>query len=277
MTGQDVDTVELDSMLELLSDKDEFTLDMVRERVFKLGWRAVEYFYQNMDKVERPYGRTVYRNVCEISSVLAFKEILDLLKSGEAFYVPDGLYSLTRILRPELAPDTFRLCYEDAGNSLICGMNDSMTAVEKVEMLNYVVYDKYGFRLDGGMNTDETTVLLPDLMEKRRGGVVGLSTVYFMLASYAGLPVYPLFPKSPGYFVAYFDGTDSLFTIDVGNYGRISEPVPKEDWKKTPFMGTDRTILYIYAASLRRFGLSDTFSDRLACMLLNKLLDVLAV
>ena len=130
-------------------------------------------------------------------------------------------------------------------------------------MLNYTMYDKYGFALSAPSGKeDEPNVLLPRLLKRRKGGTVGLSCVYFLLASYAGLPVYPVFPKSPGYFVTWMEQGRSLFTIDVGNHGRISEPVPQ-------------TILYIYAAALKRF--SPANSTRLTDILLTRALDVLRV
>ena len=179
-------------------------------------------------------------------------------------------------MEPELTPDAFRGCYEDVGNSLLCELTDSMTAVEKAEMLNYIMYDKYGFTVSTpSEEEDEPDVLLPRLLKRRRGGTVGLSCVYFLLASYAGLPVYPIFPKTPGYFVGWIEQDRSLFTIDVGNHGRISEPVPRNTWKKTPLIGKDQTILYIYAAALRRF--SPANCTRLTDLLLGRALDVLRV
>ena len=143
-------------------------------------------------------------------------------------------------------------------------------------MLNYTMYDKYGFALSAPSGKeDEPNVLLPRLLKRRKGGTVGLSCVYFLLASYAGLPVYPVFPKSPGYFVTWMEQGRSLFTIDVGNHGRISEPVPRSVWKDTPLMGTGQTILYIYAAALKRF--SPANSTRLTDILLTRALDVLRV
>lgn len=268
---------ELRSLLILLEDKDPATLDVVRDRVFAIGWRAVEYFYLNLDSVvSRNAHSLVSQRIRDLSSLLAFRELLALMDQGQHFYVPDGMYYLSRIVEPELMPEAFRGVYEEMGNALACRLRDTMTAVEKIEMLNYVMYDKFGFTLDGNIRDgEEKTSRITRLMTLRKGGAVGLSSVYFLLASYAGLPVYPLFPKNPGYFVAYFEGGESLFTIDVGNRGHISEPVPKEVWKETSLMGTDQTILYIYAASLKRFGAGKL--SRMEQMLLSEALEILRV
>lgn len=152
-------------------------------------------------------------------------------------------------------------------------LKDGMTAVEKVEMLNYYVFDKYGFTLtEDTWDAHEAIVLLPDVIDSRKAGVVGISTVYFLLARYAGLPVYPVFPKVPGYYVAYFDGGKTLFSMDLVNRGRIADPVPRKSWLDTDLMGTDQTIMYLYATALRRFGEPVT---RLQAGLLDGLLDEL--
>ena len=277
MTDSWLDISELNNLLILLEDRDEETLNIVRDRTFALGWKAVDYFFSNLYVVTEPSRRAfVLERIRQMSSMLAFKQMLDLMLQGPDFYVPDGMYFLTRMLEPELTPEIFRGFYEEMAGSLVCELRDTMTAVEKAEMLNYIMYDKYGFSVSTpSEEEDEPDVLLPRLLKRRRGGTVGLSCVYFLLASYAGLPVYPIFPKTPGYFVGWIEQDRSLFTIDVGNHGRISEPVPRNTWKKTPLIGKDQTILYIYAAALKRF--SPANCTRLTDLLLGRALDVLRV
>ena len=247
------DRSELDNLLALLEDRDEVTFEVVSDRVFALGWNALDYFFRNVYRQTEPYRRSfVLKRICQMSSLLAYKELLDLMRTGPDLYVPDGMYFLTRIMEPELTPDAFRGCYEDVGNSLLCELTDSMTAVERVEMLNYIMYDKYGFSVSTpSEEEDEPDVLLPRLLKS------------------------PIFPKTPGYFVGWIEQDRSLFTIDVGNHGRISEPVPRSVWKDTTLMGTGQTILYIYAAALKRF--SPANSTRLTDILLTRALDVLRV
>ena len=232
---------EAESLLTLLQDRDEVALALVRDRIMFLGWPAVSYCFENLTRVVPSDRRAAVRRFLHsISSSCSVDELERLLEEGNFFFVPDGLYYLSRILMPELTPGELR---------------DNMTAVEKVEMLNYIVFERYGFQLSrGGMDGYEDRILLPEIMERRMAGVVGLSAVYFLLASYAGLPVYPVFPREPGYYVAYFEDGRTLFSMDMGNRGHITDPVPRRSWLDTDFMGTDRTILYLYATALRRFG-----------------------
>lgn len=247
---------ETESLLELLQDSDPVTQEKVRARLEELGWNAVYYGLQNLERViPLPARRQVRRRLHDMSSVCAVNEVQTLLGEGDFFFVPEGLYSLTRVLLPEMSPAEFHDCYAAPAGDLVCELRDTMTAVEKVEMLNYIVFDRYGFKLsDDGWDGYETDVLIPEIMAGRRAGVVGITSVYFLLASYAGLPVYPVFPKEPGYYVAWFEGGRTLFSMDMGNKGRIAEPIPRRSWLDTDFMGTDRTILYLYATALRRFG-----------------------
>ncbi len=247
---------EAESLLELLQDSDPVTQEKVRVRLEELGWNAVSYGLQNLERViPLPARRQVRRRLREMSSVCAVNEVQALLGEGDSFFVPDGMYSLTRILLPELSPKEFHDCYMAPAGDLVCELRDTMTAVEKVEMLNYIVFDRYGFQLsEDGMDGYEADILIPDVMAVRKAGVVGISSVYFLLAGYAGLPVYPVFPREPGYYVAWFENGRTLFSMDMGRKGRIADPVPRRSWLDTDFMGTDRTVLYLYATALRRFG-----------------------
>lgn len=252
--------VRLDCLLELLSDKDEVTQRIVRSKVLELGWDAVVYFYDNIDRVIPEELRTdVRRNVRETSVLMAVCQLTDLMKSGTELYLPDCLYYLTRIVQPELRPEEFRSAYEGIGNDLMCELRDGMTAVEKVEMLNCIMFDMHGFCLNRtGRDGAEHPISLTELLKCRKGGAVGLSIVYFLLAAYAGLPVYPVFPRSPGYYVSYMEEGRSLFTVDVGGGGRITDPVPAETMHRLRRSGDGRGVVYIYATALRHYcrGLS---------------------
>lgn len=272
---RDRDSAETDSLLVLMQDRDGVTRSLVRDRLCALGWNAVNYCFCNLERViPEGEGRAMARSFLrDVSSSYSVRELEDLLRKG-SFFVPDGLYLLTRIMMPELTPGGFHDCYMDPAGDLVCELRDTMTAVEKVEMLNYIVFDRYGFQLSYDMSDGYgEVVLIPDVMESRRAGVVGISAVYFLLAAYAGLPVYPVFPRMPGYYVAYFEGARTLFSMDMGDRGRISDPVPRRLWLDTAFMGTDQTILYLYANALRRFGSVPLLPRQAA--LLDRALDLL--
>ena len=265
---------ELGSLLELLQDRDRRTLDLVKARLYALGWPAVSYCLRNVSRGIPPRERErVRRLVCDISSSYAVRQLLEMLeKEASSFYLPEALYYLTRIMDPELTPEKFDSYYEPMGNALMCELRDTMTAVEKVEMLNYLFFDRFGFSLNGSQPDGyETVVLLPDVIDVRKAGVVGISMVYFLLAGYAGLPIYPIFPKVPGYYVSYFENGESLFSMDITERGRISDPVPRRNWRNPGKTGTDSSILYLYAASMRYFGMDAP--SRLEERLLDQVLD----
>lgn len=273
MMSRGADAGELNDLFDLLSDNDEVTRGAVARRVFEVGWVAVDHFYGRLALAGKSHAASeIRRSVNELSMGLSFMELAGLLEEGNYLCVADGMYYLTRILVPDLSPEKFRSGWQSAGDGLACEITDGMTAVEKTEMLNFVFYDRCGFRMRTDMVGDRKGTLLSCIMENREGGPVGLSSLYVLLACHAGLQIYPLFPKSPGFFISYFDNGNALFTIDMGNRGRISEPVPRHVWRETDIMGTDRSALYLYAAALRRFcppspSMSGRILDRILGML----------
>lgn len=275
--GCRADAEELHSLFELVADTDEFTRGIVTDRVLDIGWDAIAYFYSLLGSAEgRKAGPAVRKSVREMSMCLSHVEVAGLLAEGDYFNVPDGMYYITRIIMPELSPEKFRSSWLSAGNDLACGIRDSMTAVEKIEFLNYIVYDKYGIRIrkDFPEGNGGKGFLIPYIMENREAGIAGMASLYILLANYAGLPVYPVFTQIPGFFISCLEGGKALFTIDVGNKGSISEPIPAQFWKRTGAMGTDRTILYFYAASLRRYCFP---APAMALRILDRLIGMLRV
>ena len=142
---------EAESLLTLLQDRDEVALALVRDRIMFLGWPAVSYCFENLTRVVPSDRRAAVRRFLHsISSSCSVDELERLLEEGNFFFVPDGLYYLSRILMPELTPGDFHESYLELAGDLMGELRDNMTAVEKVEMLNYIVFERYGFQLSRG-------------------------------------------------------------------------------------------------------------------------------
>ena len=274
MTDKRLNTAELDSLLFLLTDHDRVTQRVLADRFCSMTWDEMSYCLANVDRVVPAQDRAFVRMCLEdASSVLAFADLQAGLVEPYGTYVPDCLYWLTRIVEPYLSPAGFRNLYERMGNDLICELRDNMTALEKAEILNHMFFSCFGFcmKYDGDNGRD---VVLTNILKNREGGEIGLSSAYFLFARYADLPVYPVFPDNPGYYVGWIENGEALFTMDICNKGKVSDPVPSHMWKNPRMTGLDCTIYYVYAASLRYMGLP--LSDKKA-LLLDRALNQLRV
>jgi hypothetical protein len=112
-------------------------------------------------------------------------------------------------------------------------LNNSLTSLEKITVLNHVLFNEYNFKIvpDGKESLQNHSIA--HILESRSGSAIAFSILYNIIAEKLDLPVrYVDFPKSP--ILAYVDRriaakvhppdveTDIIFYINPAGSGSIS-------------------------------------------------------
>ncbi|MCB0431136.1 MAG: hypothetical protein H6585_05245 [Flavobacteriales bacterium] len=108
--------------------------------------------------------------------------------------------------------------------------NENLTALEKVRVLNYILFDVHGFSVTQPPFHAPEEHCIHRTLKRKSGSPVVLSILYASLASKLGMPVHTI--SLPGQFIlAYMDGesfiptktksTDVLFYINVFHKGTV--------------------------------------------------------
>lgn len=101
---------------------------------------------------------------------------------------------------PEAAESTFRAMRRDVWLEL----NEELTALEQIRVINHVLYSVYGLRSVGLAEQSGAHALPFKSMEDRAGGPLGLGVLYLMLAESLEIPVRAV-AVSGLFFLAYLD------------------------------------------------------------------------
>ena len=81
-------------------------------------------------------------------------------------------------------------------------LNESLTALEKVKVLNHIFYGSYGFSGNADNFFAPQNHFINHLIETKKGGPVLISIFYSLVAQSLGLPIYPVsLPRN--FLVAY--------------------------------------------------------------------------
>jgi len=128
---------------------------------------------------------------------------------------------ISRIVNPALDEEEFVSKVNFLAGEFVSEINDRQTAVEQTEIFNHIFFHRLGFRCgDSPAGSGDAPFLIPDVVDTRRGTLMCILLVYFMMSRYAGIEVYPMVFRGGLVPVILEDGK-VLFFLDMNHEGRI--------------------------------------------------------
>lgn len=214
-----IDT-ELKSIVTLLDDTDDFVIKAINKRMLGRGASV-------LSDLEELYNREKsYKTKGLIADKIQFLSNEFVLEEFENMLLreyPDlerGIYLISKLIVPDIDEIYFKDLIGVLIRDLVEEINDSKTALEKMQIFNHIFYHRLLFKCGDYPVTRESTTVLTSVLSSRHGIPLSISLVYFLLARCIGLEVYPMcFPG--GFVPSYVENDKILFYMDIFREGEI--------------------------------------------------------
>jgi len=225
-----MDRKEITAMIALLDDTDEEVLVAITGNLLKKGQEVVP----ELEKAwESTMDEKLQIRLENLIQEIQFNTVSDDLKRWirtGAEYILEGAYYIARFQFPELSIDKINDQIEAIRKDVWIEINNNLTALEKVKILNYILFDLHKFNRNNTDFYSPQNSYINQVMETRKGNPISLSIVYLAVAWKLGLPIYGVnLPKN--FILAYKDefqhqdsadeSEDILFYINPYNKGAV--------------------------------------------------------
>lgn len=222
---------ELHALISLLDEPDVMILDKIREKIFSYGMKAVpvlEHAWESIpeplvqQRIESIIHKVQFDHVFTEFGLWADAGCLDLMK---------GFILVSRHQYPDLGEEKILQQFGQIHQDVWLEINDELTALEKVKVINHILYDVHKFSANKKHPNSSKNSYIHTVFETRKGNPLSLGIIYLTLAQSQGLPVYGI--NLPHHFVlAYANETiendkrvvdewDILFYINPYNRGAV--------------------------------------------------------
>ncbi|MBN2637487.1 MAG: transglutaminase family protein [Bacteroidales bacterium] len=223
---------ELEALLRLMDDPDSEVYDQVKQRVLEYGTEAIPYLEsawmkltdeQELERIEVVIDEIHQNDTSEKLKAWKNQEKPDLL---EAYLL------LSAFQEPDFSFEDHRKSVEKIQRDVWLEMNEDLTALEKVKVLNHIFYAVYGFKESKEKKVSPLSYLISNVLRVQKGNPLSLALLYLIIAQRSGLPVFGV--NLPYHFIlAYMDDTippkkateyyqsDVLFYLNPFNKGVI--------------------------------------------------------
>jgi regulator of sirC expression with transglutaminase-like and TPR domain len=209
-----MNTSEIDALINLIDDPDESIYQQVKQRIVAIGEAAIPSL-ENVWEINT-FGKEFQQRIEDIIHDIQFDSVLKGLENwakdgGEDLFA--GALMVARYQYPDLdeteSYDRLTKLHQDIWLEL----NDELTALERVKVMNHILFDVHGFRGNKKNYHAAQNNYISTVLESKKGNPLSLSILYIVLAERLEIPIYGV--NLPNHFVmAYVDEHNILKLIE---------------------------------------------------------------
>ena len=217
---------ELEALIALLEDPDLEVFDNVSNRLIELGEKVVPPLEKRWELTLRPDLQTRIENVIRSIQFNTLKTNMESWRSGGGIDLLYGAYLVTRFQYPDLAYEPLNEKLEKIKKDIWLELNNDLTALEKVRVINYFLYEIHRFDKSLKKVHSPQLYLVNHVLDTCKGSPVILGLIYAEVARRLDLPIYGVnLPRN--FVLCYYDPdylddpNNVLFYINPSDKGAV--------------------------------------------------------
>jgi regulator of sirC expression with transglutaminase-like and TPR domain len=211
-----MDTNKILALISLLDDPNDEIFSTVESELLKEEVSIVP----ELEKAwELTLDTTYQKRLENLIHTLQFKDIKSRLRTWLATSDEDILYGawlVSKYQYPELKYEDLNDKINMLRKDVWLELNDHLTALEKVRIINHILFDVHGFSRNNSNFMSPQNSFICDVLDTKKGNPISLSVIYSLIAQRLGIPIYGVnLPKN--FILAYLDESADLASADRGS------------------------------------------------------------
>jgi len=195
---------ELEALISLLEDPDSLVFDTVSDRLIELGEEVVTPLEKRWEITLKPDLQSRIENVIKSIQYNTLKRGMNSWKSGGGSDLLFGAYLVARFHYPDLDYAFLDEKIEKIKKDIWLELNNELTALEKVKVINYFLFDIHRFDKSTKKAHTPQLYMVNHVIDTHKGGPVMLGLIYTELARRLKLPIFGVnLPRN--FVLCYYD------------------------------------------------------------------------
>ncbi len=222
---------EIQALLQLLDDPNDEVNQTVTTRILEQGPNILPDLEAAWEGSMDPmHQERIINLIQEIQTQYNHKQLQKWVYT-EQHNLLKGAFLISRYQYPELEMKELEISLDRIIKDVWLELNNNLTALEKVRILNHIIFDVHGFTKNTKNFYSPQNSFINQVLETGKGNPISLAVVYSVIAQRLNLPVFGVnLPKN--FILAYKDmllagnsfdevAEDILFYINPYNRGAV--------------------------------------------------------
>ncbi|WP_306643097.1 transglutaminase-like domain-containing protein [Sanyastnella coralliicola] len=196
---------EISALITLIEDPDEIIFSQVRAELVARGeeiipqleryWEFNPFGELFQDRIEKLIHNIHYNSISTSLQTWSTAEMNDLL---------DGAILINKYQYPSFDEAEVRKNVSALRQDIWLELNDNLTAIEQVNVINHILYTVHGFQGNKTNYTAPQNSYIADVLASKKGNPLSLGILYQVIANSLEIPIYGV--NLPNHFIlAYMD------------------------------------------------------------------------
>ena len=204
-----MDKNEIDALIRLLEDPDEDIFKHIKDKILSLGSEVIPVLESAW---ENSFDHTMQVRIENIIHFIQYdtinKQLTDWAKRGGEDLLA-GVILVARYQYPDLNEAKLMTHIERIKQDIWLELNNNLTALEKVRVLNHIIFDVHGFSGNTANFHAPQNSYINNVLESKKGNPLSLSVLYAVIAQRLDVNIYGV--NLPEHFIlAYVEDSHYL-------------------------------------------------------------------
>ena len=211
---------EVNALVHLIDDPDELIFFQVKNKLIEMGSDVIPY-------LEKAWAKENFGDLFQyrLESIIHDIQLKDVFRQlGNWIQNPENLLEGVLIVNKYKYPNINISSIENLISQLVrdikSQINDGLTVLEKIQIINKIVFDVYGFRGDKTNYHDPENSYFNAVITKKKGNPLMLSILYLEIAKRIKIPISGI--NLPNHFLVGFleeDYQQNSYLYNRDSYG----------------------------------------------------------
>ena len=222
---------EIQALLQLLDDPNVEVNQTVTTRILEQGPIILPNLEAAWEgSMDPTHQERIINLIQEIQTQYNHNQLQKWVRTGQNDLLK-GVFLISRYQYPDLEMKELEISLDRIIKDIWLELNNNLTALEKVRILNHIIYDVHGFTKNTKNFYSPQNSFINQVLETGKGNPISLAVVYSIIAQRLNLPIFGVnLPKN--FILAYKDelvvgsgfdevAEDILFYINPYNRGAV--------------------------------------------------------
>jgi len=205
-----VEIKEIEALVSLVDEPNDDMFDVIRQKILSYGELAIpvldNLWVNTMSANDSKRIESIIEEIRQEVVVTDFEQWASDANND----IIEGLVIITKYFQSDFNEKHYKAFYEKLCRDTWLELNDNLTALEKIKVLNHVFYGVYNFKSDAGTAVKSNTYFLNRVFDYRTGSVMAMGILYIAIAQKLSIPIFGV--DLPGHFIlAYMDDAEDSY------------------------------------------------------------------
>ncbi len=206
---------EINALISLLDDPDETVFKQVSMKFLSLGQEIIPVLE---DAWEHSFDTIIQNRIENIIHQIQFDLIKDELKEWmlpENQNLLEGSLIIAKYQYPDIDIIKIKKQIEQIKQDVWLELNDELTALEKVKIINHILFDVHNFSGNTTNYHAPQNSYINNVLESKKGNPLLLSIIYTIIAQALEIPIYGV--NLPEHFILCYTNADHEILPEIIN------------------------------------------------------------